>query len=97
MPMRPRSGRSRGGAPEEIVLQLGCARMLEAEYLAALRIDAGHDVLDRAVLAGRVHGLEDQQQGIGVRGVQQLLLLAELLHLALRAAPYSAAWSRSAA
>ena len=64
------------GAPEKIVLQLARARMLEAEHLAALRIDPGHDVADGAVLSRRVHGLEDQQQGVTVGGVQQVLLRA---------------------
>src|SRR5271166_433902 len=35
------------GAPEKVVLQFGVARMLEAEHLAALRVDSRHDVLDR--------------------------------------------------
>jgi hypothetical protein len=35
--------------------------MFEAEYLAALWIDAGHHMFDRAVLAGGIHRLEDQQ------------------------------------
>ena len=33
---------------------------------------------DRAVLSRRVHGLEDQQQGVAVRRVEQLLLRAQL-------------------
>ena len=37
--------------------------------LAALRVDAGEDVLDDAVLAGRVHGLEYQQHAPFVVGV----------------------------
>jgi hypothetical protein len=36
--------------------------MFEAKHLTALRIDAGHDVPDRAVFPGGVHGLENQQQ-----------------------------------
>jgi hypothetical protein len=32
-------GQITGGAPEKVVLQFGGAGMLEAEYLAALRID----------------------------------------------------------
>ena len=50
-----------GGAPEKIVLQFLGAGLFEAEDLAALRIDAGHDVPDSAVLAGGVHALENQQ------------------------------------
>ena len=63
--------------PEEVVVQLLGRRLLEAEDLAALRIDAGHDVLDRAVLAGRVHRLEDDQDGVSVVGVEQVLGLGE--------------------
>ena len=66
------------GAPQKIVLQFRRAGMLEAEDLAALRIDARHHVLDRAVLAGRVHRLKDQQHGIAVGGVEQLLLRAQM-------------------
>src|SRR5580658_1394472 len=37
------------GAPKKIVLQLGGAGMLEAEYLTTLRIDSRHHVLYRTV------------------------------------------------
>src|SRR5262249_53334220 len=36
-------------------------------------VHAGHDVLDRPVLAGGVHRLEDDQQRIAVVGVEQVL------------------------
>ena len=48
-------------------------------HLAALRIDARHDVLDRAVLAGRVHGLKDQQHRPAVLRVEPLLQLGQAL------------------
>ena len=51
-------------APEKVVVQLGGAGMLEAEDLAALWIDARHDVPDRAVFTGGVHRLENQQNGV---------------------------------
>jgi len=44
--------------------------MLETEYLATLGINAGHDVLDGAVLSRGVHGLKNQQQGIIIAGVK---------------------------
>ena len=50
MPMRPRSGSALAAPPQEIVIELLGRRMLERIDLAALRIDARHDVLDRAVL-----------------------------------------------
>ena len=81
MPIRPRSGRRLGGAPEKIVLQFLGARMFEAEHLAALRIDAGHDVPDGAVLAGGVHRLKNQQHRIAVGRVVKALQRAQLLNL----------------
>lgn len=44
------------------MFQLLSIPLLEAENLAALWIDAGHDVSDGTILAGRVHSLEYQQQ-----------------------------------
>jgi hypothetical protein len=35
--------------------------LLNGEDLAALRIDPGHDVLDRAIFSRSVHCLKDQQ------------------------------------
>ena len=67
-----------GGAPEKIVLQFGGAGMFEAEYLAALRIDPGHHVLDGAIFSRRVHRLKDQQDGIAVGCVEKLLQRAQL-------------------
>jgi hypothetical protein len=58
------------GAPEEVVVELFAARGLERVHLAALRIDPRHHVLDRAVLAGGVHRLEDQQHAPLVLGVE---------------------------
>ena len=66
------------GAPEKIVLQFGGAGMLEAEYLAALRVDPGHHVPDGAVLSRRIHRLKDQQDGVAVGRVEKLLLRAQL-------------------
>ena len=66
------------GAPEKIVLQFGGAGVFEAEDLAALRIDARHHVPDRAVLAGGVHRLKDQQDRMAVGGVMKLLQGAQL-------------------
>src|SRR6267142_353228 len=70
-------------APQEIVLQLLRARMLEAVDLAALRVHSGHHVLDHAVLARGVHGLEDDQQGVAVRGVKHVLQRSEVRDVAL--------------
>src|SRR6478752_962773 len=62
------------GAPEEIVPELGRTRMAVTEDIAALRVDAGHHVLDAAVFSGGIHGLEDDEQGMPIGGVEQLLL-----------------------
>ena len=64
--------------PEEVVVELLGRRLLEAEDLAALGVDPGHDVLDRAVLAGRVHRLEDDQHRVAVVGVEQVLGLGQV-------------------
>src|SRR5450432_519281 len=58
--------------------------MLEAEHLAALRIDAGHYVFDRAVLARRIHRLEDQEQRVAVGSVEKLLMLAQLFDMTMQ-------------
>ena len=42
-------------------------------HLARLRVQAGHHVFDRAVLAARIHGLKNEQQGIAGVGIQQVL------------------------
>lgn len=73
----PALGQGTLGAPKEVVVKFLGAGVLEAEHLAALRIDAGHDVADGTVLTGRVHSLEDQQQGVAVVGIKQTLQLAE--------------------
>ena len=65
------------------MLQFLGARLLEAEDLAALGIDAGHDMLDGPVLSRRVHGLENQEQGVAVVGVKEALEGPELLNVFL--------------
>jgi len=67
--------------------------VLEAEDLAALGVDAGHHVLDDAVLAGGVHRLEDDEQGVAVDRVEQALQRAQLLDLFGESLPY---WSSDA-
>ena len=63
------------------MFQFGRAGMLETEYLATLRVDSRHDVLNRAIFPRRIHGLKYQQDRIAVRGIEQLLLLAERLDM----------------
>jgi hypothetical protein len=45
--------------------------------LTPLRVDARHNVFDRAVFAGRVHRLKDEQQGPAVLGVEHVLLFRQ--------------------
>ncbi len=80
-PDPPALGERARRPPEEIVLELLGARVLETEDLTALWIDPRHHVRDGAVLAGRVHGLKDQQQRVLIRGVEEVLQLAQLRHL----------------
>ena len=84
MPMRPRSRQRLHVAPQKIVIELLVGRLLEAEHLAALRVHSGHDVLDRAVLAGRVHGLEHDQHRVHIGGVEQLLCRRQLRDVLLQ-------------
>ena len=66
------------GPPQIIVIQLLGGRRLEAVHLAALRVDAGHHMLDGPILAGGVHGLKDEQQRVGILGVEDVLILGQL-------------------
>ena len=66
------------GAPEEVVLELFGAGLLEAVDVAAFGVDAAHDVADGAVFAGGVHALEDEKEGVAVGAVEKLLLIAQL-------------------
>src|SRR4051794_31845264 len=74
-------------APQEVVVQLLGRRLLERVDLHALRVDARHDVLDRTVLAGRVHRLENQQHRPAVLGVELGLQLGEPLDAFLQQTP----------
>src|SRR5262245_11172169 len=62
-------GEAYRATPEKVVIELLIARSLERVHLAALRVDAGHDVLDGTVFARRVHRLKDNQYGPLVLGV----------------------------
>jgi hypothetical protein len=59
------------------VIELFRRRRLERVDLAALRVDAGHHVIDDAVLAGRIHALKDHQHGPAILGPQALLQLGK--------------------
>jgi hypothetical protein len=71
-------------APEKVVPQFRSAGVLEAEYLAALGIDAGHHVLDDTILSRRIHRLEDQQDRIAVSCVEDLLQRTQLCDVVLQ-------------
>ncbi len=77
-------------APEIVVVQFFSARGFEGVHVATLWIDAGHDVLDGAVLSGGIHGLKDEEEGPAVLGVEFFLHVAEagdaVFEEALRAA-----------
>src|SRR5450759_1020607 len=77
----PALRQSQRGAPQKIMFQFVCGRMLEAENLAALWIDAGHHVPDGTVLPGGVHRLKYQQHRITVGCVVRLLLRTQFLYL----------------
>jgi hypothetical protein len=49
-----------------------------AEHLVSLRVHAGHDVPNGAVLPSDIHSLKHQQDGVAVRRIEELLLIAKL-------------------
>src|SRR5581483_7206467 len=69
----PAFGKRADRAPQVVVVELLHRRLLERMDLAPFGVDAGHHVLDRAVLAGGVDRLEDQQQRPLILRVQPLL------------------------
>ena len=66
-------------APQKIVGELGGGWLLEADDARALRIKRGENVLDCAVLSAGVERLQDDQDRVLVLGVEQDLLMEELL------------------
>jgi hypothetical protein len=67
-------------AAQEILVQFHRVRRLEARDMAALGIDAGEDMLDRAVLPRRVHRLEDAEHRPAILRVELVLHRRERLH-----------------
>ena len=70
-------------SPQKIVVQLFRCRLLERRYLAALRIHAGKDVADGAVLAAGIQSLKHHQQSVALVGVQHVLQLAQFFDVGL--------------
>src|SRR5262245_64201516 len=71
-------------SPEKIMFELNRGRLLEAYHRCSLRIESGEDMIDRAVLAARVQGLQDDQNGVFLLGIEQGLHLAKLLAVVLQ-------------
>jgi hypothetical protein len=69
------------GAPEKIMRQFRAARLLKTENLTSLRIQSGHDVFDGAVLAGRIHGLKNNEQRMASIRIKQSLARVHLFHM----------------
>src|SRR5215813_712387 len=63
--------------PHEIVIEILLRWSLEGKYLTTLRVDAGHNVLDRAVFPRGVHRLKDQQYRPAVLRVKHVLKLGK--------------------
>ena len=55
------------------MFELFGTRLLEAEDLAAFRIDSGHDMPDGSVFSGAIHSLKDQEQCVPTGGVVKIL------------------------
>ena len=65
------------GSPQKIVIQVPAGRFLEAEDLAAGRIDPFHDRANGTVLAGGIHRLKYQQHCMTIIGKQRFLQTIE--------------------
>jgi len=77
-------GKAARGAPEKIVLEFFGTWLLEAEHLAAFRIDSRHDMPNGPVFPGAVHSLEDQEQCIPIGGIVEILQRAQFLHVLMQ-------------
>src|SRR5579859_1581068 len=66
-------------APEVIVIEFFGARSFEGVHIAALGVDAGHDVFDDAVFASSVHRLQNNQKGPAVLRIEFFLNATEEL------------------
>src|SRR4030081_3270594 len=67
------------GSPKVVVVQFFFRRRLEGPHVHSLRIYARHDVLDRSILPGRVHALNNQQQAPTVLRRENVLEAAQFL------------------
>src|SRR5206468_1031382 len=70
-------GQAAARAPQKIMVEFFDAGMLETEDLTALRIDAGHDMFNGAILTCGVHGLKNQQHGVAVMREEKILKFTE--------------------
>jgi len=67
------------GSPEEVVARFKRGRHFEGGDVAALGVDAGKDMADGAVFAGCIHTLKDDEQGLALVGVEDVLQVCKLL------------------
>ena len=76
-------GKLTHGPPQIVVAQLLAVGLLEAVHRDALGIDGPHHMLDGAVLSSSIHGLEQNDDALLPLGIQLILELCDLLHIAL--------------
>ena len=70
----PAGGQRLVDPPQEVVFQLFAVGLFKTGHLHALGVQAGHHMFDGAVLAGGVHGLQNEDQSfaaVGIKGVLQ--------------------------
>ena len=73
-------------APQVVVGELDRRRHLERRHGAAHRVERAHHVLDRAVLAGRVDPLEDDQDRVLLLGPEPVLEVGQAVEALLELA-----------
>src|SRR3979411_851939 len=70
--------------PQKIMVQFFGRGLFETGYLARLWVYSGHHMLDQAVFARRIHGLDDQQYGPLVLRVESFLQISHHGHALLQ-------------
>ena len=60
-------------APHVIMILLLTCRLFEGDDLHAARIEARKDMVHRTVLAGRIHRLQDDNEAVGILGIELFL------------------------
>ena len=84
-----------GIPPQVIMIEFFCAGHLETRDLDTLGVHTGHHVLDRTVFTRCIQSLQDDQQGIGILGIQLVLLFCQQPDPLCESSPRSPLFSKN--